>query len=202
METKTDVSPILRLKLKEAFSDFEVFKQIISDDDYFLSLFEHDTKGSLFVMDDSVRGHSVFVSNTNGIGRDKTFFVNNPKHTNVFLWHIDGVLYEKNSKCDCALLTDNILYFVEFKSNAVNRSESAEANNYNKASNQLLSTYLDVRKRCFHVDIDLRNMVELKAFAVFNKSIPRNSALCKKVAADFLFKSKGVKLSFENQSRL
>ncbi|WP_455625878.1 hypothetical protein [Parabacteroides sp.] len=149
--------------------------------------------------DDRDVGHSIFVEDTNGIGRDRVFVVCNKDHKDVFLWHIDGVLFQKDSKCDCAVLTDDSIDFVEFKTFASNMTMNAIEDNYKKASSQLLLTLKEVSEKCKSVGVDLRTVVKVNAFAVFNRTVPRNSASQKKMAAKFLLDSEGVKLYFKNE---
>lgn len=195
-----DFRPILQLELKRAFADCQRFKEIVKDEDLLDVLFEYDNRAQLFICDDAEKGHSVFLPNSMGIGRDKLFVLRNRKHADVFLWHIDGVLFKKDSKCDCAILTDKLLAFVELKSNAVNLSIEAIETNYQKATDQLLQTLNEVDNRCMEVGVSVREKVLVQAFAVFNKSVPRNDAYRKKLSAKFLMISRGVKLKFENET--
>lgn len=190
---------ITRLKLKEAFADIQKFQEVNEENDFLHELFECDNRSILFVYDDADRGYSIFVLDTKGLGRDKVFAIKNSNHKDVFLWHIDGVLFQKDSKCDCAILTDDCMGFVEFKANAANRKDETIKGNYEKACSQLLLTLADVSARCQSVGIDLRKLVKVEAFAVFNKTVPRLNAYQKKVVAKFLLDSKGVKLYFENE---
>lgn len=48
-----DFEAINRLRLKEAFGEFELFQQISKDEDWLDKLFECDTRGQLFVYDDA-----------------------------------------------------------------------------------------------------------------------------------------------------
>ncbi len=194
--------PIDQLELKEAFSDNSKFQNIKNSEDYLTELFECENRGLLFVYDDSDKGHSTYVENTFGLGLDKVFKVHNKEHKDVFLWHIDGVLFAKNSKCDCAILTDTVMDFIEFKSNAINNTEEAINTNYMKASDQLLATLKVISERCKSAGVDLINTVNVKAFAVFNRSLPSNDALRKKISAEFAMKSEGVKLFFSNETTI
>ena len=62
-----------RLRLKEAFSELELFQHISKDEDWLDILFECDNRGQLFLYDDADVGHVVYVSDTKGLGRDKVF---------------------------------------------------------------------------------------------------------------------------------
>lgn len=192
-----DFSVIERLNLKEAFADNQKFQAVDSEQDYLNELFEHTDRGTVFIHDDDKVGYSTFVNDTKGLGADKTFRINNAYHKDLFLWHIDGVLYSKGSKCDCAFLTDNQISFVEFKSNADNNTEAAIKDNYDKARRQLSITYQDIDKRCKNVGVELRKVIKLEAYAVFNRTVPKNNAHQKAQSAKFLSDNK-FKLHFEN----
>lgn len=194
-----DFNPINRIRLKEAYSDLNIFQEVADDEDYLDKLFEHTNRGIAFIHDNDTVGHSTFLYDTNGIGADKTFRINNEHHTDLFLWHIDGVLYKKDSKCDCAFLHDNYLGFVEFKSNALNNTEEAIRGNYDKASSQLALTIQDTVIRCRNIGCDILDCTEIEAYAVFNRTVPKNNAYQKSVAARFLLKT-GIPLHFKNET--
>lgn len=196
-----DCEAIDRLHLKEAFGEFEVFQRISKDEDWLDALFECDTRGQLFVYDDADAGHVVYVNDTKGLGRDKVFELVNDSHKEVFLWHIDGVVYKKSSKCDCAVITSDEMEFIEFKTEASNKTAEAIEENYNKASEQLQQIVLDVKARCAKVGVELTSVVPAEAHAVFNPTVPSDSAMKKNISVKFLFKT-GVKLSFDNKKVL
>lgn len=193
---------ITRLRLREAFANIQKFSECNSDEDLLNELFEHSNKGTLFVHDDADKGHSVYVQDTKGLGRDKVFEAKNTKHRDVFLFHIDGVLFSKDSKCDCAVLTEKEMNFIEFKANAENNTPEAIETNYQKASDQLLQTINEVSQRCQTEGIELTDMVTTAAFAVFNRTVPRNDALRKKISAKFLRDTGTIKLQFANKTTL
>ena len=197
-----DFTIITRLRLKEAFNGNAKFQAVIVNNDYLNELYEHSTRGTSYVFDDLEIGHSVFIQNTRGVGRDKVFIIKNRNHNDMFLWHIDGVLYTKNSKCDCAILTEKELIFVEFKSNAENQTDEAIIANFEKAKEQLLLTIDDIRTKCKTVDVDLSEILSIKAYAVFNRTIPNGNAYKKNISADFFLKSDGIKLLFDNKKTL
>lgn len=196
-----DFSVIERFKLNEAFPDNQKFQGVTSQQDYLNELFEYSNRGTVFIHDDADVGHSVFVNDTKGLGSDKTFRIDNSHHKDLFLLHIDGILYSKGSKCDCAFLTQELMSFVEFKSNAVNNTEEAIEDNYDKARRQLTITYQDMDARCRKVGVDLRTATKLEAYAVFNRTVPKNNAHQKAQSARFLMDNK-FKLSFENSTNI
>lgn len=195
-------SPITTLQLRKAFSDIDKFQEITAEDDYLKVLFEWTDRGSIFIHDDAMAGHSIFLTNSSGIGLDKFFTLLNPNHRDMFLWHIDGVMYKKGSKCDCAFMVDDYVGFVEFKANAAQDSQQAIVSNYDKAKSQLVLTIKDVLRRCEAIGVDMLSIVRVKAFAVFNRAVPRNNAYQKKVSAEFLLETNGLPLFFANSEKL
>ncbi len=197
-----DFSAINNLKLKAAFNDVLAFSKVQNNEDFLEELFEDDNRGIIYVCDCEDLGHSKFIKNTKGIGNNKIFTITNLPHQDVFLWHIDGVVFAKNEKCDCAVLTNKELVFIEFKTNAVLKSDESREENHRKACNQLLNTISEVQIRCQNVGVDLLKKVTVEAYAVFNNTIPRCSATQKRYSADFLSKSGGIKLKFDNSKKL
>lgn len=196
-----EFSAITQLRLKGAFADSPKFQAVAQNEEFLGKLFEYSNRSTLFVHDDDSTKHSIYVENTKGLGKDKVFVVQNPKHKDVFLWHIDGILYAKDTKCDCAVLTTEEIKFVEFKSNAANNSREAIKDNYQKAHNQLLETFEDVKSRCEAVGVELTKVVKAEAYAVFNRTVPRNDAQQKNLSASFLKKT-NIRLKFENETKL
>ena len=192
---------INRLRLKEAFGEFDLFQHISKDEEWLDILFECDTRGQLFAYDDADVGHVVYVNDTKGLGRDKVFGLVNKTHKDVFLWHIDGVIYEKTSKCDCAVITSDEMEFIEFKTNASNNSDEAIFDNYHKASDQLQKIVKDVKERCSKVGVKLTSVIPVEAHAVFNPTVPADIAMKKNISAKFLVRT-GVKLRFDNMKVL
>lgn len=196
-----DCGAINQLCLKEAFGDIEMFKRISKEEDWLDVLFECDNRGLLFVYDDANIGHVVYVKDTKGLGHDKVFELVNKSHKDVFLWHIDGVIYPKTSKCDCAVITMDELEFIEFKTNASNSSSEAREENYHKASEQLQTIVLDVKDRCAKVGLVLTSIIPVMAHAVFNPTVPSDNAMTKNISIKFLVRT-GVKLRFDNKKVL
>ena len=196
-----DSSVIRELRLKEAFVDIQKFQAVQSDADLLTELFEWTNRGLIFIHDDEEKGHSVFVTDTKGLGADKIFRIYNAPHKEIFLWHIDGVLYSKGSKCDCAFIAEGHLGFVEFKSNAANNTGETIQGNYEKASSQLTLTFQDVKERCHNVNVDIMSGKLVEAYAVFNRTVPRDNAHKKNVSAKF-FKDNAIPLYFTNSVEL
>lgn len=192
---------INRLRLKDAFSEFDLFQRISKDEDLLDILFECGSRRQLFVYDDAKAGHVVYIDDTKGLGSNKVFKLENNSHKDVFLWHIDGVLYKKTSKCDCAIITADEMEFIEFKTNASNNKPVTIFDNYHEASEQLQKIVLDVKERCSNVGVILTSVIPVEAHAVFNPTVPRDNAMKKSISKKFK-DSTGVKLKFDNEKVL
>lgn len=197
-----DFTAINKLHIKEAFSAESKFSNIEKDEDYLLELFEHSKRHTIFVHDSKEKGYSVFVTETKGIGSNRLFVGNNTNLRDIFLFHIDGVLYKKNSKCDCALLSEKEFVFIEFKTLAYNNNVLTEKDNIEKAYSQLLVTIQDFSAKLKTVGIDLLQDIATRAFIVFDKTCPRNNSTRKAMRVKFLSATKGIELSFENSADL
>ena len=159
-------------------------------------------RNRIFLFDREESGCTVIAEDTVGIGRDKMFCVENPMRQDVFLLPIDGVLFKKESKCDCAVISKGEIDFIEFKCNAANKTDAAIYENYNKASSQLLVTLNEFRERYLSIDKCLDGLAHLECYAVLNRTVPQNNAMKKSIAAKFLIRSNGVKLKFENRKKI
>lgn len=193
---------IQRLDLFEAFKEINVIQNIKNGGELSDKLLEYSVKKNIFIYDSKEKGFSIFIEDTKGIGIDKTFHIINPRKETVVLMRIDGVLFAKETKCDCAFITDNEINFIEFKVNAENKTEKAIIENYKKASSQLISTLLDFRERYYRIGKNLDKLSKLSCYAVFNRTVPKDTATQKKIAAKFLIDSHGVKLKFDNNKSI
>lgn len=193
-----DFSIISRLLLKEAFSGCSKFDEIKTEEDYLKELFDFSNRALSFVYDNLEKGYSVFIYDTQGIGSDKVLIVKNSNHKDIYLLRIDGVLYKKDSKCDCAIITNNDLLFIEFKTNAANKTDNTIAGNYYKCYSQLEQTVIDFFERFKAIGFDISSCLDsIFAYAVFNKSVPSDLSTQKALSVKFL-KSTGIKLRFDN----
>ena len=201
----TDFSPIKKLRLKEDFSGQADFDAVNTENDFLNRLFEvNNNRGTIFVFDNKDTGHSTFITDTYGIGSTRILKVIKSINHDVFLWHIDGIMYKKGSKCDCALLDNKILCFVEFKSEALKNSESkisAKAN-YEKCQKQIELMLDEVLDKCKAIGINVMSVVEVKALAVFNKTVPASNATKTSFKRRFENKHKGVTFEFANEIKM
>ena len=172
--------------------------QIASEQDYLVALFETETRGIIWITDDAEAGHSIFVTDTNGVNKDKLLKVLNPSLKTLFLWHIDGVMFAKYSKCDCALLHDRLMHLIEFKANAKNASDNSIQANYNKASEQLALTFEKFEDLYNSHGQDIFNLFEdIDALIVFDKTVPQDDAYQKNIISKFAQRT-SLRLRFGN----
>lgn len=177
----------------------ELIDAIKKTKDYLVALFEGSDGHIIWITDDEEKKHSVFVTDTNGVNKDKLLQINNPNRRSLFLWHIDGVLFERYSKCDCALLHNRLMHMIEFKANAKNASDDSIQANYEKATNQITLTFKAFKDLYAKKGLDLWDIFEdIDAKIVFSKTVPQDLAyqksLQKKVAKDI-----DVLLTFGNE---
>lgn len=197
-----DCSFLSELNLKEAFKDIEVIRGITKDEDYLNILFEHSRRSQIFICDSKEKGYSCVVYDTAGLGRDKTFIIDNDNHRDVYLMRIDGVLFSKKSKCDCAFIASNEMVFIEFKSDAINRLDKSLKAQYEKCYKQLKTTVLEFDERYKSIGQAFRSKFEnIAAYAVFNPTVPSNNAFAKILSARFAKELK-MKLCFASSKRI
>ena len=189
------------LSLDEVFSDEKSIKNL-KEGEYLYVLFEASKKSTLFIYDDERKGYSRFVKDTNGLGRDKTFCMRNPNHRDVFLFKIDGVLFPKQSKCDCAVIFGDQMAFIEFKTKAANKSEDTMEAHYSKIYNQLKITINAFESGYSRIGRNFRGFFsQIMAYGVFNPTVPANNATEKILIARFAKEVK-MALSFSNTRTL
>lgn len=200
-----DLSLLNKLSIKSVFIGQgidQLLAQISSDQDYLVALFETEKRGTIWITDDATAGHSIFVTDTNGVNKDKLLKVLNPNIKTLFLWHIDGVMFAKYSKCDCALLHERLMHLIEFKANAKNASDDSIQANYEKASEQLALSFEKFEELyknhgqdifCIFDDID--------AMIVFDRTVPQDDAYQKNIISKFSNRTL-LKLSFGNELKV
>ena len=197
-----DLSILNSLSIKTVFVGQGIdplLAQISCEQDYLVALFETETRGTIWITDDAEAGHSIFVMDTNGVNKDKLLEIKNPNIKTLFLWHIDGVMFDKYSKCDCALLHDRLMHLIEFKANAKNESDGTIQANYNKASEQLALTFEKFMELYNNHDMNLFSIFEnIDAMIVFDKTVPQDDAYQKSIISKFS-KRTLLNLSFGNK---
>lgn len=165
-------------------------------------LFENSTRSQLFVCDNAEKGYSCFVVDTKGLGSNKTLIIQNPNHKDVTLVRIDGVLFERMSRCDCAVMFENEFDFVELKTNAANKTEESMEAQYDKSVGQLKITIKEFESRFMAANISFKGLFDtVRAYSVFNPSVPSNNATQKKYSSQFAKELKII-LQFTNRIKI
>ncbi len=197
-----DLTLLNDLSLKQVFVGIgidDLLSSISKIEDYLLLIFEKSTHGIIWVTDEKKEGHCVFVTDTNGINKNKLLKVLNPNAKTLFLWRIDGVMFQHLSKCDCALLHDKLMHLVEFKANAQNQSDASIEANYEKASEQLALTFEQFLGLYDKAGKNLWSIFDdIDAMVVFDKTVPQDNAYQKKVKKQFTDRT-SIKLDFGNE---
>lgn len=164
-----------------------LFPQQPTDEEILTTLFECTTHGKVWVTDDETAGHSIYVFDTNGVNKDKLLAVTNQSGHSVYLWKIDGVMFKRFSKCDCALIHDDVLHLIEFKANAKNESDASIEGNYIKASTQLMLTLNYLKDSYAKIGADIDDVFsDIDAQIVFDRIVPQNNSYQKSVSKKFL----------------
>ena len=141
------------------------------------NLFEVSNRSQVFLCDDEEKGYSCFIFDTKGFGADKMLIVRNANHKELVLMRIDGVLFPRMTKCDCALIFDKEFDFVELKTNAANQTEESMYSQYVKSYNQIKVTVLEFEKRYRSKNLSFRDLFDtVQAYSVFNPTVPNNNA--------------------------
>ncbi len=164
---------------------------------------------SLYVYDDDCLGHSDWNNNEHAVeSLSKTFNAQNPNKNTLVLLPLDGCIITgknviKGGVCDCALLTDIELSFVEFKTNVVSIYDACILENAIKATIQLWHTYDGIIcPECLKFGVNIKQKVYIDFYVVFNKDLSVTG-----VRADFLniqndfLQNKHYPLFFHNEKR-
>ena len=139
-------------------------------------LFEETRRGLVWVTDDDVKGHCVYVYDTSGVNKNKLLEIEQNSGTILLLWHIDGAMFKKRSKGDCALIQNRFLHLVEFKANVVTSSEESIEEHYEKAAEQLINSYNLINDLYKRINIESKDIFDsVDAMIVFNPTIPRRN---------------------------
>lgn len=115
--------------------------------------FDKSTAAHLYVYDDMQLGYSDWVDQEPEFS-SKCFHVDNPGSICVALLPLDGRIITakgivEGGVCDCLLLTEKEMCFIEFKTNATSTETLRILDNAAKASEQLWHTYnVIIRPRC------------------------------------------------------
>lgn len=155
-----------------------------------------------FVVDVEKLGMSYFV--TDNIGQEeyankKYFEVINKSKKNFALLQIDNGIINtcKAQKCDCAIVDESNLCFIEFKANAVSTNPNRIKKNYSKAMKQLGTTISIFQSGLSSVGKDLDGQRELEAYVCFKHGYPRLTSSEINYQVEFAKNNNGCPLYFK-----
>lgn len=132
---------------------------------------------NMYVYDDEKIGYSVWTNVESAALLSKAFHAQNPNKNTLVLLPLDGRIitgayFIQGGVCDCALLTDKELCFVEFKTNVASIYVTTILEHAEKAKEQLWHTYDGIIKpKCQEKGIDVKQKVSIDFYVVFNKDL-------------------------------
>lgn len=139
--------------------------------------FDKSDDESLYVYDDKRLGHSDWI-NVEPVGfSSKTFNAQNPNKNILVLLPLDGLIITgahiiQGGVCDCALLTDKELSFIEFKTNVLSTNDLTVLQRANEAKEQLWHTYDGIiNPECRKVGVDVKQEVSIDFYIVFDNDL-------------------------------
>ena len=161
---------------------------------------------TLYVYDDEHMGYSDWNNVEPVTFLSKTFKAKNPNKNTLVLLPLDGRIITGNSiikggVCDCALLTDKELSFVEFKTNATSNDATTVLAHAEKAKDQLWHTYDSIiYPRYRDMSVDIKQYVSIDFYIIFDTdlSVTGVRADFQNMQNDFLLQ-KHYTLFFENE---
>lgn len=173
-----------------------------------IDAFDKSDDENLYVYDDESLGYSDWNNDEHAVSLSKTFNAQNPNKNTLVLLPLDGcIITGKNithgGVCDCALLTDKELSFVEFKTNVSSNLHKTILKQAEKAIGQLWHTYNGiVNPKCQRAGVDIRKNVSIEFYVVFDTELKVTGA-----RADFqnlqneFMEKKHYQLYFENSKQ-
>ena len=197
-----DISRLDNLHVQKVFVGTgieSILNTTTSSVEFYEALFEEMQRHMVWVTDDSALKYCVFVTETANCDTNKLLKVINSSKSPLYLWRIDGKMFPKYSKCDCALFQDGKFFFVEFKANAISQTPNSQEITCEKACEQLQITFEQFCQLYEKSGISFRELfTDIKAMVVLNKTIPRDTAFQKNLKSTFL-KNNKVILEFGNE---
>lgn len=158
------------------------------------------------VVDPDNGSGSVFVSPMVGQLEEQTgrfFKINNPAKIPFSVLQIDHCIISTNevNKCDCAIVDDAELSFIEFKTNATNTTTKGFRRNTNKAITQLKFTLSIFQQELNRLGLDLDTLRQVDCYVCFYQGYPRHTASEMNYCAEFSLDT-GYALSFDPNKTL
>lgn len=139
--------------------------------------FDKSDYENLYVYDDDTLGYSDWTNVEPTAFLSKTFYAQNPNRNTLVLLPLDGRIitgdhFIRGGICDCALLTDKELSFIEFKTNVSSDLDKTILEHAEKAVDQLWHTYDSIiNPECRRVGIDITLKVSIDFYVVFDNEL-------------------------------
>lgn len=138
--------------------------------------FDKSNAEHLFVYDDSNIGYTDWTDSEPAFS-SKCLCAANPNSKTIVLLPLDhkiitGPHIIQGGVCDCLLLTEEIMCFVEFKTNMTSKNYQTIVQRANEACTQLWHTYDGIiRPRCAKLSIPLERLRSVCFHVVFDKDL-------------------------------
>lgn len=143
--------------------------------------FEKSTDSKLFVFDDDNLHYSKWTNKEPDFVA-KTFRVDNTQNIEIVLLPLDQKIITAKTLicggiCDCALLTEGEMSFIEFKTNTATNSYLTILDWSDKAIEQLWHTYnVVIKPMCQKVGVNVSEKVDVDFHVVFDRDLDITSA--------------------------
>lgn len=141
-----------------------------------INAFDKSNNVNLYVYDDANLKYSDWNNNKHAVLLSKTFNAQNPNNNTLVLLPLDGCIitgahFIQGGVCDCALLTDKEMSFVEFKTNALSPNNFTIFQHAQKAKDQLWHTYDKIiDSECKNIGIEINQYVSIDFYVVFDSN--------------------------------
>lgn len=139
--------------------------------------FDKSDDENLYVYDDGSLGYSDWTNVEPEAFLSKTFHAQNPNKNTLVLLPLDGRIITgahviQGGVCDCALLTDKEMSFVEFKTNVLSSNDLTILQRANEATKQLWHTCSSIIKpECQKVGVEVGQTLSIDFYVVFDNDL-------------------------------
>lgn len=166
-------------------------------DNHFDDCWTVRTDSKLLVIDDDVNRKSRFSDDE--MDEERALIIINSHNKVITLISIDHALIENHPGgiADCAVMDNQKIAFVEFKTNAYGNSDESIYDTFEKASNQLKETLHVFGCRLSTLGIDLREVMAVECRIIVSHRYPKASAFKQDFRALFAQETNGIDLYFE-----
>lgn len=170
--------------------------------------FDKSNDENLYIYDDENLGYSDWTNVEPAAFDVETFHAQNPNKNSVVLLPLDGRIitgahFIRGGICDCGLLTDKELSFVELKTNVASDPDETILGHAEKAKDQFWHTYDSIiNPKYLRVDIDIILKVIIDCYVVFDneQSVTSVRADLQNLQNEFL-QEKHYLLYFQNNKQ-